>query len=114
MIVDTGGIWTTLDSNWANTNGVRAYSEGAYLSGFGEVGSHRVRAGSLDTLQIGSVTFKNVYVALTTLGAWKLGVEAQGTEDIHGILGAETLAEIGAIIDFNAGKMWFNPSNQAR
>lgn len=114
MLVDTGFVWSSLDDVWARTNNVRAYTKETNIIGFGPIGSHGTHAGVLDTLQLGSATFKNVYVALTALTAWKLGMEDEPGRDIHGILGAETLAEIGAIIDFSSRKMWFNPSNQAR
>ncbi len=113
VIIDTGGIWTTFDADWARTNNIRVLTNELSMVSLGKNGAHTSRMGALDSLQIGETSFTNVFVALVPLRA-PYSENHLISKALNGFLGAETLAEIGALIDFDGRKMWFNPSSHAR
>jgi predicted aspartyl protease len=115
IIVDTGAEWTTLQEGWARDLELRTFtSKRLDITGFGKTGAKNARESILETLQIGSVTYSNVPVAIYAREFAQNPLSKKIMWNVHGLLGSENLAEIGAIIDFGSGKMWFDPSSRLR
>jgi predicted aspartyl protease len=123
LLVDTGAPDNMLDNSQLRELGLRlvhynAPATGTFIEteatvsivGTGAIGLHQAKVTKLDTLQLGTRQWKNVYFAVTDMKAW--GIAARGThrEDIKGFLSQSFLVTHGALIDVSHRKLWLRAS----
>jgi gag-polyprotein putative aspartyl protease len=125
LIVDTGASDTLLDETEMNRLGLRTYKRTTtgtmiptddthhLVIGLGRVGAHKLRVVKIDKLQIGETQWKDLYVGISDVSAWK-NVDDQGVKMFHGMLGPGVMAPQGVLIDFATLKLWFPIKPSAR
>ena len=123
LLVDTGAQDNMLDESQVRELGLHlahysAPSTGSYIEseatlsivGTGAIGLHQAKVAKVETFQLGTRQWKNVYFAVTDLKAW--GIAAPGTHrvDVKGFLSQPFLITHGALIDVSHHKLWLRAS----
>ena len=107
LIVDTGAVFTTLDQDWLDGSHVQSSGLPLRASVIGNT-SHAMGLAKLDRLQIGDYTAMNVQIASSVdLGRVVGRVDVKNAAvPIVGVLGSDTLAFNGAIIDIGGHALY--------
>lgn len=106
LIVDTGATWNLLDERWGRIRRLSLTETNVRVVGIGEIGSHAMQITRLQKFELGDLVLKDVYFGLTNLDAWGLSDRGKWMPDTNGLLGADTLAENGALIDYASMTLW--------
>lgn len=116
FVIDTGAPWTVLDRDWSKPLQLKRPTRPMEIDmvGIGSVGSHDVKEAQLSWLQLGGLSLTNVYVGIADLSAWGMSNGGKVRPDVHGLLGAETLASGGAVIDYSSRKLWLDRRMSSR
>ena len=111
LVLDTGSPWTVLDWDCGKRLNLPVVSKPTHLNlvGIGKVGAHGLQETQLQTLQLAGATLKRTYVGLADMSAWGLADRGKKMPEAQGLLGVETLATAGALLDYGSGKLWVNP-----
>ncbi|SRR5258706_9521455 len=114
LVVDTGATWNLLDERWGRVRRLSLTDTNVRIAGIGDIGSHAMQVTRLQKFELGDLTLKDVYFGLTSLDAWGLSDRGKWMPDTNGLLGAETLAENGALIDYASMTLWvLKPNNRS-
>jgi len=127
LLVDTGGIFSFLDDTQVKRLGLRTVKQeqpatgtfirqdaSAFAVGVGKIGTHTMRVTTLNSLQLGTLKWNNVYVGVVDLKSWSMAKAGTPHEGVQGLLGFEFLAEHGVVIDVAGRKLWFRPAKPPR
>lgn len=106
FLVDSGAIWSCLDSRIAHALNLRLSPSLIRISGAGVVGEKRLAVADLQQVQIESQPIKGLSVAVLNLEDWGLGAKGEVLQGVGGILGGGELAALHAIIDCHRNKLW--------
>jgi predicted aspartyl protease len=122
LIVDTGGVFSMLDSALAKRLGLAAVKHdeatlgslmkkelSANVIGVGTIGAHKMWVTTLQTLEVGSLQWTNVHVGVTDLKNWGLAAPGTESEGVQGVVGRDALIARGALIDYHSRMLWFRP-----
>jgi predicted aspartyl protease len=111
LVLDTGSPWTVLDWDCGKRLKLPVFSKPTHLNlvGIGKVGAHGLQETQLQTLQLAGATLRRTYVALADMSAWGLADRGSELPEAQGLLGVETLATAGALLDYGTSKLWLNP-----
>ena len=122
LLVDTGSVFSMLDSALAKRIGLNAVKHdeaavgslmpkewSARVVGVGKIGAHKMWVTKLKTLQVGSLQSTNVHLGVVDLKSWHLAEPGGESEEVQGVLGREMLRALGALIDYHSHKLWFRP-----
>jgi hypothetical protein len=103
LAVDTGAVWTVLDREQVKPWGLTMLyrSRETDVIGIGKIGSHGVQEARLRTFQMGTLNVTNMFVGIADLSAWHIS-----SSNVCGLVGAETLATHGALIDYSSRTLW--------
>ncbi len=126
LLVDTGAPDNMLDNSQLRELGLRsvryqAPATGTYIEsdasfsivGTGAIGLHHAKVTKLNTFQLGTRQWKNVYFAVTDMKAWGIAARGSRREDIKGFLSQSFLITHGALIDVSRRKLWLRASKPA-
>jgi predicted aspartyl protease len=114
MVVDTGASYNILDATWARQQKLALTHTHARLTGQGDIGSHEMQLTQARTLQLGQIILPNIYFGVTDLEAWGLSNRGKWMPEAKGLLGADTLAGNGALIDYAAMRLWLRKPKAAK
>lgn len=106
LVVDTGATWNLLDERWGRSRRLALSDTNVRVVGIGEIGSHPMQVTQLQKFELGELVMKDASFGLTSLDAWGLSEGGKWMPDTHGLLGADTLAENGALIDYPSMTLW--------
>jgi len=109
LLLDTGAVWTTLDSKQMNRLGIEKQFTTTQASGVGKIGSTWLDRTRLKSLELGDVSFKNLELCVADLSGWNIGKPAHSAADIDGLLGPDLLAYNRGLIDCHSLKLWLQP-----
>jgi len=126
LLVDTGGVFSVLDSALAKRLGLAAVRHeeadtgslipkewSTKVVGVGKVGAHKMWVTQLKALEVGSLQWTNVHLGVTDLKNWELAEPGNESEEVQGVLRRELLKAHGALIDYHSRKLWFRPEKSA-
>jgi len=124
LLVDTGSVFSVLDSALAKRIGLTAVKHdeaavgslmpkewSARVVGVGKIGAHKMWVTKLKTLQVGSLQSTNVHLGVVDLTSWHLAEPGGESEEVQGVLGREMLRALGALIDYHSHKLWLRPKD---
>ena len=106
FLLDTGCVWSSLDKMASDRLRLDKGSTFERVSGIGRIGATRVSGAKLKSLELGDVKLRNVAIGVEDLSGWGVGVESRSLTNVHGLLGADTRARNGALIDCARHKLW--------
>jgi predicted aspartyl protease len=106
LVVDTGASWNLLDERWGRVRKLSLNDTNVRVVGIGEIGSHAMQITRLQKFELGELVLKDTYFGLTSLDAWGLSDRGKWMPDTNGLLGADTLADNGALIDYASMTLW--------
>jgi predicted aspartyl protease len=109
LLVDTGAVWSCLDTDLAKSLGVKLLPTPRQITGAGTTGKRGFEVARLDSVQLGGVEVRNQNFAALHLGDWGLAASGGALAEVGGILGGPELAAWNAIIDCHGLKMWLKP-----
>ena len=109
LLLDTGWVWTTIDSKQMNRLGIEKQFTRQQIAGIGKIGSAWLDRTRLKSFEIGDVPVKNVDVCVADLSGWNIGNPAHSLRDVDGFLGPDLLAYNRALIDCHKLKLWLQP-----
>ena len=105
-LVDSGAIWSCLDTKTAESLSLRLTASPNRIRGAGASGQREMAVADLKGFQIGGRELRQLSVAVFGLADWGLGVDGKVLEKVEGILGGSELANLGAMIDCYELKLW--------
>jgi predicted aspartyl protease len=109
LLIDTGGVWTMIDSKQMNRLGIEKQFTTTQVSGLGKIGSAWLDRTRLKSFALGDVRLKNLDVGVADLSGWEIGKPEHSLADVDGILGPDLLAYNRALIDCHNLKLWLQP-----
>ena len=111
LVVDTGASWNLLDERWGRVRKLSLNDTNVRVVGIGEIGSHAMQVTRLQKFELGDLVLKDTCFGLTSLDAWGLSDRGKWMPDTNGLLGADTLAEYSALIDYASMTLWVSKPN---
>ena len=124
LLVDTGATFSMLSDSQVSRLGLRMEQQrqastgtlipqdlSGRIVGVGQIGMHKFRVTTLNTMQIGARQWTNVHVGVVNLQSFGIG-KPGGWETVQGMLGADILLNGGALIDCSSEKIWFRPEKR--
>jgi predicted aspartyl protease len=114
MVVDTGASYNMLDATWARQQKLALTHTYARVMGQGDIGSHEMQLTQARSLQLGEIILPNIYFGVSDLEAWGLSNRGKWMPEAKGLLGADTLAGNGALIDFATMQIWLRKPKPAK
>ena len=106
LVVDTGAYFTTVDQQFARKARIGGYDSSVYAQGLGNK-TRPIRVARFPDFKLGNFTVPNASVTITDLDPEVLGTG--GTQPGAGLLGADYLGLLGAIIDLNSNTLYLRP-----
>lgn len=113
-LVDTGAVWSCLDSDEAGRLGLKLLPTPRQISGVGAASWRGFAVTSLPAFELGPVEINGLKAAVFDLKDWGLATPGTPLERVRGILGGPELAAWSAIIDCHHSKLWLKPPTARR
>jgi hypothetical protein len=114
LLVDTGAVWSCLDTGVAKSLGVKLLPTPRQITGAGATGKRGFAVARIDSIQVGGVEMRNQNFAAMHLGDWGLAASGGALAEVGGILGGPELAAWNAIIDCHGLKLWLKAPSARR
>jgi predicted aspartyl protease len=114
LLVDTGAIYSVLDRSQTRRLSLRTIDTQTRIVGVGRIGSAALHAATLNSLELGEFTLRDVMFGVTDLSSWGIGGRAESVTDMQGILGADQLFLNGALIDYTGLTLWLRPAQPSK
>ena len=105
LIVDSGASTSVLDNASAVRLGLRLRSSRSRVSGLGAP-SQRALSATLEDVRIGGLRLDSVPVVVLDLSHVNQSLQDEGIELADGVIGADLLAQRGAVFDFTNGVLY--------
>jgi predicted aspartyl protease len=109
LLVDSGAMWSCLDSWVAESLGLRALPSVHRMRGPAATGARNFAVADLKSWRLGEQPMRATGVAVFSLKEWGLGPNGTLFTDVGGILGGAELFATRAVIDCGALKLWVRP-----
>jgi predicted aspartyl protease len=106
LLVDSGAMWSCLDTRVAESVGLRALPSVNRMRGPGATGARNFAVADLKSWQLGDQPMRATGVAVFSLKEWGLGPDGTLFNDVGGILGGAELITTRAVIDCGGLKLW--------
>jgi predicted aspartyl protease len=106
LLVDTGAMWSCLDTEIARALGLRVEPSANQITGAAAVGKRALGVTRVEHFEIGGWKRADVNLAVLALADWGLGPNGQLLEGVGGILGGDQLLANAAVIDCGQLKLW--------
>jgi hypothetical protein len=114
LLVDTGATYCVLDRSQKRRLDLRTIDTQTRIVGVGRIGSAALHAATLDLLELGELSFRNIMFGVTDLSSWGIGGQAQSVTGLQGILGADQSFLNAALIDYPGLKLWLRPAQPSK
>ena len=105
LIVDSGASTSVLDNASAVRLGLRLRRSRARISGLGAAAQRAHRA-TLEDVRIGALRLDSLPVVVLDLSHVNQSLQNEGIEIADGVIGADLLAQRGAVFDFTSGVLY--------
>jgi len=109
LLVDSGAMWSCLDTRVAESLGLRALPSVNRMMGPGATGARNFAVADLKSWRLGEQPMRATGVAVFSLKEWGLGPDGTLFNDVGGILGGAELFATRAVIDCGSLKLWVRP-----
>ena len=106
LLVDTGAMWSCLDTETARTLELRIFPSANQITGAAAAGKRGVGVTRVKSFEMGGRETADVNFAVLALADWGLGTNGQVLSRVGGILGGDELAAGAAVIDCGQLKLW--------
>lgn len=106
LLVDTGAVWSCLDTATARTLGLRVLPSANRITGAAAAGKRGMGITTIKALEIGGWKKTGVNFAVLSLADWGLGTNGQVLSRASGILGGDELTASAAVIDCGQRQLW--------
>jgi predicted aspartyl protease len=114
LLVDTGAVWSCLDTGLAKSLGLKLLPTPRQISGLGGTGKRGFAVAKVNSVELGAVKMRNLNFAVLELGDWGLATPGAALAEVRAILGGPELAACRAIIDCHALRLWLKPPTARR
>jgi predicted aspartyl protease len=108
LLVDTGAMWSCLDTATARALELRTAPSPNQISGAAAVGKRGFGVTRVKTFAIGGWKKEGVNFAVLELADWGLGMNGKVLNSLGGILGGDVLLGEAALIDCGQLKLWLH------
>ncbi len=106
LLVDTGAMWSCLDSRTTRALGLRVAASPNQITGAAAAGKREFGVTRITAFELGGRKTANVNFAVLDLADWGLGPDGQILSSVGGILGGDELAASRAVIDCDQLQLW--------
>ena len=106
LLVDSGAMWSCLDTKVARDFNLRLTPSPNQISGAVTADKKNFLVTTVRELTVAERKIKDVNLAVLSLEAWGFGPDGKLFNDVSGILGGAELIANGAVLDFSSKKMW--------
>ena len=106
LLVDTGAMWSCLDTETARALELRTDPSANQITGAAAAGKRGFSVTRVKRFEIGGWKRTNVNLAVLALADWGLGTNGQILSGVGGILGGDELMANAAVIDCGQLKFW--------
>ena len=106
LLVDSGAMWSCLDTKVAREFNLRLSPSPNQISGAVTADKKSFLVTTVRELTVAERKIKDVNLAVLSLEAWGFGPDGKLFSDVSGILGGAELIANGAVIDFSSRKLW--------
>jgi hypothetical protein len=106
LLVDTGAMWSCLDTTTARALKLRTDPSANKITGPAAAGKREFGVTTIKRCEIGGRETRNVNFAVLELADWGLGGHGDALRSVGGILGGGELATGAAIIDCGRLQLW--------
>jgi predicted aspartyl protease len=111
LLVDSGAMWSCLDTRVAESLGLRALPSVHRMRGPAATGARNFAVADLKSWRLGEQPLRATGVAVFRLKEWGLGPNGTLFNDVGGILGGAELFATRAVIDCGGLKLWVRPQS---
>jgi predicted aspartyl protease len=113
LLVDSGGVWTILNETIARRLKLVTSRTGIRIEGVKRGMSSELLTAPVKTLKAGDrpLPLRGILIGVGDLEPW---IPEGSSHVAQGVLGAELLAQSGAVIDFQSTNLWFVPDGGSR
>jgi predicted aspartyl protease len=105
LIIDSGASTSFLDNATAIRLGLSLHQSRTRVSGLGAP-AQRVQSARLDDVRLGAMRLDSLPVVVLDLSHVNQSLRDEGIELADGVIGADFLAERGAVFDFASGVLY--------
>lgn len=105
LIVDSGASTSVLDNGSALRLGLRLRQSRTRVSGLGAP-AQRALSATLEDVRIGALRLDSLPVVVLDLSHVNQSLRSEGIELADGVIGADLLAQRGAVFDFTNGVLY--------
>jgi predicted aspartyl protease len=106
LLVDSGAMWSCLDTKVAREFNLRLSPSPNQISGAVTADEKSFLVTTVRELTVAERKIKDVNLAVLSLEAWGFGPDGKLFSEVSGILGGAELIANGAVLDFSAKKLW--------
>jgi hypothetical protein len=106
MLVDTGAMWSCLDTETARALGLRVGPSANQITGAAAAGKRALGVARVERFEMDGWKRAEVNLAVLALADWGLGPSGQVLKGVGGILGGDQLLANAAVIDCGHLKLW--------
>ena len=106
VLVDSGAMWSCLDTKIAREFSLRLTPSPNQISGAVITDKKNYLVTTVRELTVAGKTIKDVNLAVLSLEDWGFGPDGKLFSDVGGILGGAELVVNGAVLDFSSKKLW--------
>ena len=106
LLVDTGAMWSCLDSQVTQALGLRVAASPNQMSGATTARKREFGVTRVTAFELGGRKTAHVNFAVLDLADWGLGLDGQILGSVGGILGGDELAASRAVIDCDQLQLW--------
>jgi predicted aspartyl protease len=114
LLMDTGAVWSCLDSELAKRLGLKLLPTPRQITGAGATGKRGFAVAKVNSVELGGTKMPGQNFAVLELGDWGLAATGAALAEVGGILGGPELAAFSAIIDCHGLKLWLKPPSARR
>jgi predicted aspartyl protease len=114
LLLDTGAVWSCLDSDLAKSIGLKLQPTPRQITGAGATGKRGFAVAKVNSVELGGTKMPGQNFAVLDLGDWGLAAPGAALAEVGGILGGPELAAFSAIIDCRGLKLWLKPPSTRR
>lgn len=114
LLVDTGAVWSCLDTGLASRLGLKLLPTPRQITGAGATGRRGFTVTQANSVELDNTEMGRLTLAALQLGDWGLAAPGAALADVGGILGGPELANWRAVIDCHGMKLWFKPPSARR
>ena len=110
FLVDSGAVWSCLDTTIARDFTLRLSPSPNQISGVVTAEKKSFHVTTVRKFAVGGGEIQDAGLAVLSLEPWGFGPDGKLFSDVSGILGGAELIANGAMIDFSSRKLWLQTS----